>query len=462
MVLCLVLTVVAGGAAGCARPTELAAYPPPGSAAASAYPLGRTVTPTLTPPITVTPTPRASPAAGLAETVVVGVSLKEAERQVLAWLDPEREPRIDWARYLRRDAFVAAFAPRTWLADMSLVPREDRPLDDLNDAPLIVVAASTLGIDAFAGPPFTSWIAPPELTSPNRVPVFAVFDAVTGERRIAMAPWASEWEDWTDIALAAPTAAVRFAPEAKVSATPRPTALGSSATPYLLAPSTWTPSPTPTDVPAAARLTRSNMPTDLRPAFEAYPLIPGTSWTWRYTLTTGNVRWEAMVLTETVEAAWLEGATVVVRSSVAAQSITGENGGDRTAADSLPESLLRRIGLNGISNSDSPGQTGSRDGAATSPEPPDVPAILLSARFVADDGGIDNRVSDGPTTLVTRAGTFSGCWRSESTVSAGAGATRWFCPGIGIVAYGNGVGGSFSAWSVAELIRWRRGYLPER
>jgi hypothetical protein len=232
--------------------------------------------------------------------------------------------------------------------------------------------------------------------------------------------------------------------------------------PGFTPPPTWTPTPTPTDVPLAARLTWANMPADLRPVFRAYPLLPSASWTWRYTLTTGNVRWETMDLTETVDAAWLEGATAVVRSRIEAHSITGDSGGDTTVADSLPATLLRRVTSNGISHSAPPDLTELPTEAAPSEETTGAPAFVLSAWFVAHDGGVDNHVAGGPAAVVSRAGTFTGCWSTASTISAGAGALRWFCPGVGIVEYGFGVLSPLTAWSVADLIRWQRGALPER
>jgi hypothetical protein len=166
------LALVALVAAACARPTADGGYPRPTGALASAYPVGWPTRRTSTPWPTVTLTATVSPTAGPDEPVTVCVSLEEAEREVMRWFDPTRQPRIEWSKYMRRDAFIAQFTWDAWLADMWLVPREDRPLDLLRDDPLIVAVASTRAIDAFAGPPVEGWIGPawPHLSGPHSRP----------------------------------------------------------------------------------------------------------------------------------------------------------------------------------------------------------------------------------------------------------------------------------------------------
>jgi hypothetical protein len=464
------MSIVLYGTAGCAPRIPSDEYPGPTATAAESYPFGtpvkRTSTPRPTPTGTATSTPTVVP---LSNAVSAGVSLEEAESEVLAWLDPSREPRIEWSRYVRRDAFAGQFPWDVHFADMSH-GSDDRRLSDIHDDPLIVVSASTRGIDKLAGPPVEGWLAPPRFTSTDRVPVFAVFSALTGDRKIAMAPPAPGEDEWTALALAAPTAVVNFVPEAKVSSTPWP----NSGTPwpypgYARQPTT-TPTYTPTTVPSTAQLTSANLPPGVATMLDTYPLIPGTSWTWRYTLTNGNVRWEAMVLTETVESAWLEGEDVVVFSRLEAESITGAHGGDSTLADSLgsgssvsvslPASIQRRVTSDGIRE---PALT---EQIVRTPKPPtgdttDPAAIALSARFVGDDSGFMDRIAGGPADIATGAGTYSDCWAVASEISAGASSVRWFCPGVGVVQFGFGNHSSFMAWSFAELVRWQRGTLPE-
>ncbi len=124
-------------------PTSLVPTPDAARIAAFSAQLTAAVPRALTSPTpTVTPTDEPEP-------LTVGVSLAEAEREVLSWLDPSREPRIEWSQYVRRSDLGADGVPL--LRDTYPDLFHDQPVAGLGD-PLIVVVASTRGIDPLGGP----------------------------------------------------------------------------------------------------------------------------------------------------------------------------------------------------------------------------------------------------------------------------------------------------------------------
>jgi hypothetical protein len=230
-------------------------------------------------------------------------------------------------------------------------------------------------------------------------------------------------------------------------------------------------------VPDSARLTRANLPEALRDTFVAYPLVPGSSWTWRITDTNAGVSWTTQLMTETVEAAWLEGDAVVVRSRVETRPLMAAARGEISLASEPaptdppmdePHSVLRFVMPNLILADRDPGpgvpltelvRPGARARLGRS-------RAVLSA-FVglipSDHLGVDNDVADEPADIVTPAGSFQGCWLTWNLGGASHGSARWFCPGVGYVQYAYGdAAGMHASNALADLLRWRRGSLPER
>lgn len=448
-----------------------------------------TLTPTtvIPPTNTLQPTPRptvsgTATSTGVPEPIAVSLSRQDAEREVLSWFDPTREPHIEWSKYVRRNEMAAALqaAGMGLLRDVWRSSFEDVPLVLMDDDPLVVVVASTRGIDPLSGherdgQPWLQPQAQPDAVSPHRVTVLAVFNAITGQRRAAMSWPSADPSALIDTLTDLRAAAVNYRPDLRPTETPHPT---SPPTPTELAgrSTQWPPTPTPTLVPASAYLTAANMPPELRSTFAAYPLVPGSSWTWRYTFSNADVRWVAEVLTETIEAAWLEDDFAVVRSRVDAQSLTPERNRrgwpEKYDEDdwevALPTTTLRYV---------APGLVAAnRDDIAVAQSypptalPPDVDGrgVVVRSAFVpllpdVDGFGMPGGVSDGPATITTKAGSFEECWAAHVMGGASWGAVRWFCPGVGDVQYGYGDAAMYHASTgMAELIRWHRGTLPER
>jgi hypothetical protein len=444
--------------------------PPTATPAYTATPwASRTPTPTAT--ATITPTGTLSPTpTDLPEPLTVGVSLREAEREVLSWFDPTRAPRIEWSRYVRRSELAEAIPPERFGILLDQWPQgfEERNLDALGD-PLILILASTRGIDPMSGPsadgrPRLPVPAPPDAISPERLFVVAVFDGNTGERLIAQPISAAPGRTLSALqAIRSADIDVRAA--ARRTLTPTPPRKPEPAH------ADRTQTPTPTLVPSGARLTWANLPAALRPTFRAYPLAPGSSWTWRYTSSNGDVRWVAEIITETIESAWLEGETAVVRSRIDKQSLTPKrNQGDAEQGDT-PTTALRFVTPRLIS--------GARwDKSVADRIVDDLAPATSGEESPFNQGGVARElfidllpsgsngltfVGDEPATVTTRAGTFHDCWMLTSVGGASWGAVRWFCPGVGPVQYGFGSGTPYhSSTAVADLIRWRRATLPER
>jgi hypothetical protein len=207
----------------------------------------------------------------------------------------------------------------------------------------------------------------------------------------------------------------------------------------------------------------TELPAALRPTFSAYPLLPGSAWTWRFTSEYGYTRWVAAVITETVESAWLDGEVAVVRTVVDVDRLTPRRNETGQFWDTIPGSALRYVSRHAIAH--------SRDAAlkslpawAWTPDPGSpfgaagvAPEAFMPLIPLSNDETAATEIHEGPATITTAAGRFEGCWNVYHVGGAIWGSGRWFCPGVGPVLYEAG-GNSFSA--VAELIRWQRAALP--
>ena len=440
------------------------------SASPAAPPRTATASPTASPSATATPLPLDAP-------VVVGVPLEEAEREVLSWLDPEREPRLEWSAYVRREALVKAGIDH--LVDLrSGSAYDSSPLDGARD-PLLLVLASTQGMDpyfdmgaggAYGRHPGNSQ---PAALAPERLTVLGAFDALNGEILGSNAVQGRRLEkpfDDTPTYRSLPTAVARFDPGSRLRSTatrvvtpePWPTSLGPISTSTA----------SPTTIPPSAAITWATLPTALHPTFKVYGFAPGSSWTWSVNGQSQDVVWWSYVLTETIEAAWMENGLAVLRSHIymdggplalrralpSMGSDTEEPYGSRDAFYFISPLLITgsRKGLQTVS-----GWQGSRSNRAQ----PQVGFALPTYHSLppdASDVSPPLGASD-PTAVQLPAGIFDGCRNLQVVGGASWSSERWLCPGVGVVQYGFGsCSGAHCSAEVATLIRYHIADLPER
>lgn len=447
----------------------------------------RSASPT-SPPRTDTPSPTASPSVTatllpLDAPVVVGVPLEEAEKEVLSWLDPAREPRLEWSAYVRREALVRAgvadlYDLRTHFAYDGL------PLDGTHD-PLLLVLASSLGMDpyfdvgadaAYGRHPGNSH---PAALAPERLTVLGAFDALNGEVVGSVVVQGGrrreKGSDDTPIYRLLPTAVAHFDPSSRrwptatrvITPGPWPTSLGP----------TLTPTASPTAVPSSAAITWETLPTALHPTFKAYGFAPGSSWTWKVNGQSHEVVWWSYVMTETIEAAWMEDGLAVLRSHIEA----------RMTMDGDPLALpVRALPSTDTDTEASYGSgdafyfisplriAGSRKGLETfsgwprygsNRSQPQVGFAVPTYHSLSPDASDDSPPlgASDPTTVQLPAGTFDDCRNLQVLGGASWGSERWLCPGVGVVQYGTGgCSGAHCSHEVATLIRYHIADLPER
>jgi len=451
-----------------ARLTERSASPTTVRRTATASPTASlSATPTLM--ATASPLPLDAP-------VVVAVSLEEAEREVLSWLDPAREPRLEWSAYVRREALIQAGVDH--FIDQRSGFSEDRlPLDGAQD-PLLLVLASTQGMDPYIGigangtygrPPGNSG---PAALAPERLTVLGAFDALNGKviGSIAVQGRRPETFDDTSTYRVLPTAVAHLDPGSRRW----PTATN-MVSPEPSTTRRWpivTPTASPTAVPASAVITWATLPTALHPTFKVYGFAPGSSWTWQVNGQSHDVVWWSYVMTETIEAAWMEDGLAVLRSHI--------------DADGGPLALRRALPSTGSDTEEPYGSrdafyyispmfiAGSRKGLETAngwqrsrsnrarPQVGFAQPTYNSLPPDASDGSLPLDASD-PTTVQLPAGTFADCRNLQVVGGASWGSERWLCPGVGVVQYGFGdCGGFHCSAEVANLIRYHIADLPER
>ncbi|MEO8085059.1 MAG: hypothetical protein ABI780_14655, partial [Ardenticatenales bacterium] len=248
-----------------------------------------------------TPTRTARPTVDPAAEWPVSMTLDEARSEARSWLDPKRQPRIEWAGYVARadlSVFVAGQACSTdelWRVG----PAEgDEALPDMG----IVVIASTrglsMGLEESHGGSGAA-IDACNSSAEARERIVALFDARTGRRLVVTMDY---WMN-VDVGVLWRTSTpprVRSVPRPTASPTAPQTAATTAAptTTLTLTAPTW---PTPAGRPVDG----DSVPPAFRDALRAYPLLPGSRWTWRAVSRYKGVAWQSSLLTETVEAAWL-------------------------------------------------------------------------------------------------------------------------------------------------------------
>jgi hypothetical protein len=452
----------------------------------------RSATPTEAPWPTATETPVWF-GADVPEAATVYTTLREAEAEIRTWLDPARLPRIEVRRYVRRSDLVrwrggpgtAVFGDRLGASNL--------PSEELTD-PVIVIVASTQGID-----PLSEHMTPgmltgqqegcPEATSPDRLAVLALFDPYTGS---LLADEISQPGAYDGLKALRP-ARVRLVRRPSPSATTSPAGEPGMHETTTSAPATASAAallPTATSVPAKARLTLANMPPELAPVFRTYPLAPGSWWTWRVTDTYDDLQYGRAIVTQTVEAAWLEGDVAVVQSRIDRRTLWPRSGS--ASADSQQQSasqLLQFLSPAGIANSRwalaqrtptlVPKWAGEAARGRASPTPRPAllaiafdaytpPVNVVSDEYVPPSGHWPDDIAEpgevgGPFDVSTAAGRFTGCVAVSGVYSAAGGPVNWFCPGVGLVTYGFDMCWTHASYdAVANLIRWHKAELPER
>jgi hypothetical protein len=195
------------------------------------------------------------------------------------------------------------------------------------------------------------------------------------------------------------------------------------------------------------------MPAALEPVFRTYPMIPGSSWTWRVTHRGAGVRWAVVTITETVRAVWLAGpdrALVEVdveekpQTPMAASYIPIEPSERRIYREVDPAFVLLDEYRRGTSV---PGQFHPR-----------ITVEPLLDHFDSGSDEIRPEESAFGVSVTTRGGAFDGCTRLSVVGGGGWENYRWFCPGVGYVrderytCYSNA--GDFT---LSELVRWSIG-----
>lgn len=252
-----------------------------------------------TPPPTRTAMPTVDPAVPLP----VAMTLDEARAEVLASLDPKHGPWIVSADYIPGAALVTVLsttqAPLSFddFVDAAYAERlTERPLP-----PTIVrVVAAYEPLEAPVGRAMGEFLYGdrPMAEVPTRM--VALFDATSGARLASIAVKQRRFDVLTT-ALSAPTVAIpvratTVPPTARVD---RPT---------LTPPATATARPTPSGPVVDADSVRPAF----RDALNAYPLLPGSTWTWESTSLVDGVTWTRETMTETVTGAWQLDATHIV------------------------------------------------------------------------------------------------------------------------------------------------------
>ena len=405
---------------------------------------------------------------------MAGVSLGEAEREVLRWFDPTQAPRILWSRYVHPGDLLPVAVPlhdsetssRWYLRDHGGGRIDQVPLDSIGD-PALVVAAGARALDRLESPavdPLAAGLGAAAPGTPAPVTVLGVFDARTGELRATIADNRLRPNSLATLATA-PSAPATFAASARVTATATTTRVPVSLNDLAMYP-TLTPSPSPTPAPPRVTLSQVNLPADLAPTFRTYPLAPGSSWTWRVHAMANDVRWARQIVTETVVATWLEGENAVVETETVVQDQTPGNAGPNrigAAPGRRTRYVTPRVILGDLR--DLPWILGS----VTPPEHPDSPfargvaieALVTPFNDTATVGPVSG--PGGPTDVTTPAGVFHGCWAVDAPGGNGWGAGRTFCPGVGFVRHRfTAAGTRYHDTLDAELLRWRRTVLPER
>lgn len=385
----------------------------------TALPLPSSKTPTAEDPTAQsTPMPTQIPPTPTASATVawplVTVRLSALEEEVLSWLDPSRQPRMEWSGWIPHAELMAV------LGERACDCYEDSYMyQDVTELPamLAVVVASTQGIDA-------------EGYGPDRpTECFAV---ASNEREAVMGVFGQNGRRWLSAALDAKVlqelSALRpmMAQDTveslqRATPTPEPSDSGRS---Y----------PSVEPLPTGAR--PGIVPDALRATFEVYPLMPGTRRVFLYTYRFEGVRWFTSIVTQTVVGQWALGDELArVDFRVEERRLH-----PKTAAVQLPGLVTRYVSPLGVHDKEILEQStnlewidvlgllkddGTPWGSVVPIEPFNYPLRtweFTQVAYCCDDVVIEH--PPGSPLRCTSFGVLGG---------NGWGTTRWFCPGLGYV-----------------------------
>lgn len=375
------------------------------------------------------PTRTAMPTVDPAVPLPVAMSLDEAHAEVLSWLDPGHAPRIVSVDYVPG---AAVAAHRFITGEIALFDtfggRNEMRLLDGNRMPpsLVRVVAECAPLDAPLLVRMTGLRGGgPQPLSDDPSTLIALFDATTGAR-LAAYPVDRTPNDQIDTALAAPTIAIPF----------RATRIPPTATSGV---PTQTPRPTPTTVPTpiGPPVGADSVPPAMRAVLTAYPLLPGSTWTWESASWEGGVSWTRSRMTETVQAVWrLDDARLAVRSVVVRRRGFGP-----TAISVGPERSVvwRTVASSGAvyaypARLD---ETSDEDRGAmgTATEVAGLRLPLESLVFPHDsvDWSWPEAITTTRSSVTTPAGRFADCGAFAVMGGSGWGSVRTICPHVGYV-----------------------------
>lgn len=263
-------------------------------------------------------------------------------------------------------------------------------------------------------------------SSPPRL--VAMFDARNGARLSALPfdPYASM--DQVASVLAAPTAAITFSVTVPP---PTPTQSGP----------TWAPTslPTAAPTPIGSPVNANNVPPAMRSVLAAYPLLPGSTWTWETTSWQGGVRWERSRMTETVLGAWrLDEEHAAVRSRVQRRQTYRPPAAGETELEPAREEWRTVTADGAVVQYSATPQEGMDDGylALTSAKAAPSFGLPIEALHYPNerfDWSFPEAITTTRITVTTPAGRFEGCGVFEVTGGAAFASLRAMCPGVGYV-----------------------------
>jgi hypothetical protein len=449
--------VLGACAAPTATPLPTATIPPSATPAATAT---RTATtkPSATP--SATPTYSLTPAAVM--------SLADAERQVLGWLDPTRARRID-ASYYVTEGEVRAVAPAGGVYDW-FVPDEIAAYDTpfpVADSPrlLVVVLASSQGMDVLHQAGQHAGQNPSSSNADRRWPgatcfpvpasrrqqVMAMFDATTGHE-VGASPIFSEERQRQLVRLARAGRKRLAGGTPLASATPTETEIP---------PAVPSDVPLPTFAPDAATprpLARGEVPESLVAAVREYPLVNGAQWVYRMVSHRDNIHWARHVLTSTIDAAWQiapDAMLVRERQEVSAGGELPWYNGSSRYWYVFPEGVAG--GLNGAAIPKARAALATVTPAAMAQGGWPKIAVGEALRFPlrAPERLDYTREMEREEPMRGPAGSFPACFVVRDVLGGGNSSAGWLCRGVGYVRFEYpGCSTMYGAHTTMELLRY--------
>jgi len=397
------------------------------------------------------------------------LTLADAEATVMALTLPQYSPRIERAGFIGGADAIAALESAQ-VPDIALLQRQHDLRSHLiwgggynaigdPGGPLAIVERSQLGMDVMGvGVRHLGQWPPGQVghcgspPADQRYSVTVVIDPRSAHTigHIVGAMPDALW------AVASPDV-----PHVRVTATPWPS-LTPSATPEARVPASPLPMPSPTLGPLVAldefsmALGRGEYPSGLREAIAAWPLVVGSTWTYRATAHTDALGWSTGLVTETVVEATRHGGDLM-EAVVTGSRISLSASSQRTTIVVRPD---------GVFVARYPHRH---------PRPQLNRAEALATRAVTDAGRLDGPLMQivsfplavqraapqafslwsviGIEVVPASAGVFPSCFQVSEVISAGSMAGRWLCPGVGFARHELSIcSTSYGGYSVLDLV----------